>query len=123
MFFRILRALVLIFVLGFLLLLFRPQLVASAGQALLTFGNDASASGSASVTAQDANTGKGADFQINMQALAANFHYTVTLDEGKCGGKVLAVVKNVTSDQNGNVDAEAALTNFNTAVKDGIWVD
>lgn len=116
---RLLRLILLVGLIVCLLLLFRPQLVAR-GSALLTSPSSTSSIGS--VLVQD-NGKSGSDMHLNLQALKANLHYTITLDEGSCGGNVLKVINNVSTNQNGTINQDISLADVNAAVTHGVWVD
>jgi hypothetical protein len=119
------RLLLVIFAVFVLLMIIRPQYVANAGTALLSPTSDSGSSGMVQVVPLD--TGQsGTTFQINLPALVANFRYTITLDEGKCGGKVLkeiSGVHGVQTDGNGTLNKSITIDDLNAAVTDGVYLD
>jgi len=118
---KLLLRLLLIGVVGFfLLVLYRPDFVANAGNALLN-GNNGNVVGSAQLLPN--TEGKGSSLQISLQGLTSRLHYVVTLDQGSCGGKVLATIGSVTADGQGNALATIEQANLNAAVTQGVWVN
>jgi len=112
---------VLIAVVGFfLLVLYRPDFVANAGNALLN-GNNGNVVGSAQILPN--TQGKGSSLQVSLQGLTSRLHYVVTLDQGSCGGKVLATMGSVTADGQGNALATIEKADLNAAVAQGVWVN
>jgi hypothetical protein len=118
---KLLLRLLMIGVVGFfLLVLYRPDFVANAGNALLN-GNNGNVVGSAQILPD--TQGKGSSLQVSLQGLTSRLHYVVTLDQGSCGGKVLATMGSVTADGQGNALATIEKANLNAAVAQGVWVD
>lgn len=118
---KLLLRLLLIGVVGFfLLVLYRPDFVANAGNALLN-GNNGNVVGSAQLLPN--TEGKGSSLQVSLQGLTSHVHYVVTLDQGSCGGKVLATPGSVTADGQGNALATIEQANLNAAVAQGVWVN
>jgi len=103
----------------FLLMLYRPELVANASNALLN--NNGKVVGSAQILSN--LQGKGSDFQLNLQGLTASLHYVVTLNQGSCTGKVLATLGSITADQQGNAVATLEKAGLNAALTQGVWVN
>ena len=118
---KLLLRLVLIGVVGFfILVLYRPDFVAKAGNALLN-GNNGKVVGSAQLLPN--TEGKGSSLQVSLQGLTSRVHYVVTLDQGSCGGKVLATVGSITADGQGNALANIEKSNLDATVAQGVWVD
>jgi hypothetical protein len=118
---KLLLRLLIIGIVGFfLLVLYRPDFVAKAGNALLN-GNNGNVVGSAQLLPD--TQGKGSSLQVSLQGLTSRSHYVVTLDQGSCGGKVLATMGSVTADGQGNALATIDKSNLDATVAQGVWVD
>ncbi len=118
---RFVRFLFVLAVLGVFLLLYRPDFVNNAGNAVLNSIGSATAYGSAEVIPglQD----KGGDLQVTLQGLTSQFHYVVALEEGRCGGKVLKTFNSIQPDTNGSATASYSLSDLKAVNGQGIWVD
>ena len=118
---KILLRLFLVVVVGiFLLMLYRPEFVANASNALLN-NNNGNVVGSAQFLPN--LQGKGSDLQLSLQGLTSSLHYVVTLNQGSCTGKVLATIGSITADQQGNAVATIEKTDLNAALTQGVWVN
>jgi hypothetical protein len=104
----------------FLLVLYRPDFVAKAGNALLNSNND-NVVGSAQFLPH--TQGNNSSLQVSLQGLTSHLHYVVTLDEGSCGGKVLATLGTVTADGQGNALATIEQSNLDATIAQGVWLD
>lgn len=119
--FRMLLRLALIVVVGVsFLLLYRPDLVTKASNALLSSDNGG-AVGSAQYLPGIA--GKSSSLQLSLQGLISHLHYVVTLNQGSCSGKVLATVGEITADQQGNAVATMQKTNLDSVLTQGVWIN
>jgi hypothetical protein len=118
---KILLRLFVVVVVGiFLLMLYRPEFVTNASNALLN-NNKGTVVGSAQFLPN--LQGKGSDLQLSLQGLTSSLHYVVTLNQGSCTGKVLATIGSITADQQGNAVATLEKTDLNAALTQGVWVN
>jgi len=103
--------------------LIRPNFAVNAGNALLNSVGSSKAKGSAQMLADQGS--KVANFQVSLQGLTSHLRYTVTVDEGKCGGKVLATIKKeVTPDGNGNAQATVSYEDLSKIQQQGsVWLN
>lgn len=117
----IFRLLIVVAVIISLLLLFRPGFIANAGNGLLDALNGSNATGAAQIV--PATQGSGGTLLVNLQGLASNIPYVITLDEGQCGGKVLKTFGKVTPNSNGSVSGDFSFSDVQTTLQQGIWID
>lgn len=104
-----------------LFLFFGSQLFQKAGNAVISAINGSAAHGEAQVV--PSNAGNSSDVQVNVQSLAPQSHYDVTLDENKCGGTVLQDLGQVITDGNGNVTATFTVPDVSKYAQQTLWVD
>jgi hypothetical protein len=106
----------------FFLLLYRPEFVANAGNALLRSANNNAVVGSMQLLPK--LQGQGSDLQLNLQGLRSSAKYVVTLDQGKCGGNVLMTLDEISADTQGNITATLSKADVNAmALKQNVWVN
>ena len=118
----IFRLLGLIIVVVFFILLFRPNFITQAGNGLLNGTSNASASGSAQIVPQ--TQGSGGYLVVDLQGLAAQVPYVITLDAGQCGGPVLKTFNSITANKNGTISSDnLSFSNLALAIQKGVWVD
>jgi len=103
------------------LIIFTPNLVKGAGNAILNSLNSSSAQGIAQIIPH--SQGSGADLQVQLSGLTANSNYYVTLDQGQCGGATLYTIGKVSSDSNGSSTALLSFNNLGNALTQGLWLD
>jgi hypothetical protein len=104
-----------------LILFFGGQLFQKAGNALINAINGSAVHGLAQVV--PSNTGNSSDVQVNLQGLASQSRYDVTLDENTCGGTVVQNLGTVTTDANGNVTATFIVPDISQYAQQTLWVD
>ena len=118
---RLFRLLVILAVVFVLLLLFRPDALVKAGNVLTAVGSS-NASGTAHMLFDQGS--KAANLQLNLQGLALHLEYTITINEGKCDGKVLATINKVTPDTQGHVQTTFSYKDLNAIQQQGgVWVN
>jgi hypothetical protein len=117
----ILRLLVLGVLVVVVLLLFLPDFLARTGNSLLNGVNSSNATGAAQLVPNA--QGNGGDLVIDLQGLASQIPYVITLDEGQCGGKVLKTFSAHSANSSGSLSGDFTLSDFQAAVQQSIWVD
>lgn len=117
----ILRIVMIVAVLVFLILLWRPDFVKNAGKALMNAVHSSNAYGSALVVPN--LKGQGSDLQVSLQGLTSNVHYVVTLNQGSCNGTVLKTFGAITSDGTGGITNTFALADIRLTTQSGMWVN
>ena len=103
-----------------LFLFFGGQFFQKAGNAVINAINGSAAHGVAQVVP---NTGNTSDVQVNLQGLAPQSRYDVTLDENTCGGTIVQDLGLVTTDTDGNVTATFTVPDVSQYAQQTLWVD
>jgi hypothetical protein len=98
-----------------------PSLIRGAGNTLISALNNSSAQGVAQFI--PGLPGKTANVQIQLSGLLPSTTYYATLDEGQCGGKVLANLGKVSTDNNGSVTSLLTLNDLQSALKSAVQGD
>ena len=104
-----------------LLLFFGGQFFQKAGNAVINAINGSAVHGLAQVV--PGNTGNTSDVQVNLQGLAPQSRYDVTLNENTCGGTIVQDLGIVTTDANGNVTATFTVPDVSQYAQQTLWVD
>ena len=104
-----------------LVVLFAPNLIRGAGNALLSSVNNSTAQGFSSLV-PDAQ-GKGLTLQLNVSGLNPNSEYYVTLDRDECGGQVLANVGKIMTDGSGATTANLSVGNLTGLLQNTLYLD
>ena len=119
---RLFQLLVVGAILFVLLVIFLPQILAQAGNTLLTNINSSAAPLTGLAQYIPANfLDKNNKLQISLSGLDANKKYEVTLDPGSCGNAGYVDVGLITSDDSGNVTTTFSLAPLNNS--SGWFVD
>ena len=104
-----------------LFLFFGGQFFQKAGNALINAINGSAVHGLAQVVPN--NVGNTSDVQVNLQGLAPQSRYDVTLDENTCGGTVVQDLGIVTTDTNGTVTDTFTVPDVSKYAQQTLWVD
>ncbi len=117
----IFRLLGFIVLLVLFLLLFRPDFITRAGNALVSAVGGSNASGAVQVIPSlQGNTG---NLLVNLQNLSSHTPYVITLDQGQCGGPAIQTFANIKTDSNGNISGNFAFANLQALIQKGVWID